>query len=304
MGATIGAMSGTATESIGAYIQAWTPRIETELRRLLPPESEEPTVVHRAMRHSVLAGGKRLRPLLVLLGARAAGGAEESVLGPACAVEFIHTYSLIHDDLPAMDDDDFRRGQPSCHKAFGEAMAILAGDALHTLAFAVIAKEAPDPGRVADLVTELATASGTAGMVGGQVADLEGEGGEADPDLVRFIHERKTGALLTASLRLGALAVGAESDVLDCLGAYGRRVGLAFQIVDDLLDEEGEAGDLGKTPGKDREAGKLTYPAALGAEESRRLAESLIHEAVADVGPLPAAALLRGLAARVLSRRR
>ena len=166
-------MADPRTDAISQYLERWTPLVEARLDALLPPASADPPAIHEAMRYSVLAGGKRLRPALVLLGARAAGGEEASVLGVACAVEFIHTYSLIHDDLPAMDDDDFRRGRPSCHKRFGEAVAILAGDALNTHAFAVLAAQAPDRSRAADLVTELCRAAGTEGMVGGQVADLQ-----------------------------------------------------------------------------------------------------------------------------------
>jgi geranylgeranyl diphosphate synthase type II len=254
------------------------------------------------MRYSVMAGGKRLRPILVLLGARAGGGREEDVVGVACAVEFVHTYSLIHDDLPAMDDD-YRRGRLSCHKEFGEATAILAGDALHTLAFETIAACAPDAARVPDMVGLLCRAAGTRGMVGGQVDDLASEGAPPDVDAVRSIHERKTGALLNASLRLGAVAVGADPATLERLDRFGRGLGLAFQIVDDVLDEEGDASHLGKTPGKDRRTGKLTYPAAVGIDASRREARSLVTGGEASLEGLPGAGLLRGLAQLVLERR-
>jgi geranylgeranyl pyrophosphate synthase len=255
------------------------------------------------MRYCVLGGGKRLRPALVLLGARAGGADESAVLGTACAVEFMHAYSLIHDDLPAMDDDDFRRGRPSCHKQFGEAVAILAGDALNTHAFAVIASTAPDRSRVADLVLELCSAAGAAGMVGGQAADLAGEGAEPTLDTVRWIHERKTAALLCSSLRLGALAVGAADDVVERLTRYGTRMGLAFQIIDDVLDEEGVTAELGKTAGKDRARGKLTYPAAVGVAESRAIASRLLAEADAAVVGRPTGDLLAGLSAFILTRR-
>ena len=296
-------MTDATTAPILRYLDAWTPRVDARLDALLPPADAEPPVIHEAMRYSVLAGGKRLRPALVLLGARAAGGGEEPVLGIACAVELMHTYSLIHDDLPAMDDDDVRRGRPSCHKKFGEAVAILAGDALNTSAFAVIAETAPDKSRVADLVLELCRAAGTAGMVGGQVADLAGEGGSATVDAVRSIHERKTGALLCSSLRLGALAVGAPPDVLDRLTGYGSRMGLAFQIVDDVLDEEGLSAEMGKKAGKDRARGKLTFPAAIGAKESRALAARLLGEADELVARRPAGDLLASLSAHILTRR-
>jgi geranylgeranyl diphosphate synthase type II len=250
----------------------------------------------------VQAGGKRLRPALVLLGARAAGDDGEDLVPAAAAVEMVHTYSLVHDDLPAMDDDDLRRGRPSCHRVFGEAHAILAGDALHTLAFETLAAF-PDPARAAALVRELARACGTRGMVGGQVADLEAEGKPPDVAVVEGIHRRKTGALLLASLRLGALGAGASADLLRRLGAYGERVGTAFQIVDDLLDEEGARADLGKTPGKDRQRGKMTYPAAVGAEASRARAAALAAEAKAAAAGLRGEALLRGLADLVVDRR-
>ncbi len=293
----------TTQQTVRDYMSHWTPRIDAMLDRLLPPADADPPSIHEAMRYSVMAGGKRVRPLLVLLGARAAGGDEESVLGVACAVEFVHTYSLIHDDLPAMDDDDLRRGRPSCHKRFGDAVAILAGDALNTFAFETIATTAPEPTRVAALVRVLCRAAGTSGMVGGQVVDLACEGSEPTLEKVRSIHERKTGALLHASLRLGAVAVGGGEAVVERLDRFGRNLGLAFQIVDDVLDEEGLAAHLGKTPGKDRQRGKLTYPAAVGIDESRRLAQRLVADAVPELDDLPGADLLRGLAALVLERR-
>jgi len=298
------------TRAIREYLDRWAPRVEERLRAILPPDDVEPCSVHAAMRYSVLAGGKRLRPALVLLGARAAGGDEAEVLGVACAVELVHTYSLIHDDLPAMDDDDFRRGRPSCHKQFGEAIAILAGDALNTFAFEVIARMAPDASRVSELVLELCSAAGTLGMVGGQVADLEAESENGDHavaptvDAVRGIHERKTGALLTSSLLLGAIAVGGDAAIRRTLADVGRRLGLAFQIIDDVLDEEGEVADLGKTPGKDRAQGKATYPAAIGVDASRQAARALVEEAMALlVDDAPGTDVLRSLGAYLLARR-
>jgi geranylgeranyl pyrophosphate synthase len=288
---------------IQQYLATWAPRVETRLDELLPRADAEPTVIHAAMRYCVLGGGKRLRPALALLGARAAGADERVVLGAACAVEFMHAYSLIHDDLPAMDDDDFRRGRPSCHKQFGEAVAILAGDALNTHAFEVIASTAPDRARVADMVLELCRAAGSEGMVGGQAADLAGEGRAATLDAVRSIHERKTAALLCSSLRLGALAVGAAHDVVERLTQYGGRMGLAFQIIDDVLDEEGVTAELGKTAGKDRARGKLTYPAAVGVAKSREIASRLLAEADAAVAGRPAGDVLASLSAFILTRR-
>ena len=254
------------------------------------------------MRWSVQGGGKRLRPALVLLGAKAAGGEEESVLGIACAAEFLHTYSLIHDDLPAMDDDDLRRGRASCHRKFDEATAILAGDALNTRAFGLVAETAPDRSRVADLIIEFARATGTAGMVGGQVADLEGEGTVADEARVRSIHERKTAALLAASLRMGAIAVGAPTSLVDDLGSYGQRVGLAFQIVDDVLDETSTAEQLGKTPGKDRRGSKMTYPALEGVPAARDRARRRLGRALAALSAVPRPATLEALARYVVDR--
>ncbi len=296
-------------QPIRAYLARWTPRVEDELERVLPPATDEPRSVHEAMRYSVQAGGKRLRPALVLLGARAAGGKEEDVLGIACAVECVHTYSLIHDDLPAMDDDDTRRGRPSCHRQFGEAVAILAGDALNTFAFELLARTAPDPARVPALVQTLCRAAGTAGMVGGQLRDLEAaERGRADPgrtpdvDEVRAIHAGKTAALLTASLQLGAIAVGADADLLDALAAVGDRIGLAFQIVDDVLDEEGDALTLGKSAGKDRTQGKATYPAAVGVAQSRAVAADLVRDAETALDGRPGSELLASLGAYVLER--
>ena len=302
-------MADDPTRAILEYLAVRGPRIEEALARHVPPEDAEPRRVHAAMRWSLFGGGKRLRPALVLLGARAAappGGAdaaETSVLGIACAVEFLHTYSLIHDDLPAMDDDDLRRGRASCHRRFDESTAILAGDALNTHAFGLLATTAPDRSRVAELVEELSRASGTAGMVGGQAADLEAEGRAADEAKVRAIHERKSAALLAASLRMGARAVGGDAALVRELGEYGRRVGLAFQIVDDVLDEEGAVADLGKTPGKDRAQAKATYPAAIGVARSREVASALVVEAAAFTGSHAASDLLRSLGAYVLARR-
>ncbi len=299
-------VSTTTTTGIEQYLAKWAPAVDAELERLLPEADRRPRVIHEAMRYSVMAGGKRLRPCLVLLGARAAGGREEDVLGVAAAVELVHTYSLIHDDLPAMDDDDLRRGKPSCHCQFGEAIAILAGDALNTYAFDVIARTAPDPSRVADLVRELCAAAGTEGMVGGQVADLLCEGRPVTLDDVRWIHERKTAALLTASLRLGAVANGARPELVARLDRVGRALGLAFQVVDDILDERGSASELGKTPGKDRAHGKATYPAAIGVDEAQRIANGLAARAITEAQGLEqteARELIASFASLVVERR-
>lgn len=238
------------------------------------------------MRYSLLAPGKRLRPRLVLLAAEACGGSIENALPAACAVEMVHAYSLIHDDLPAMDDDDLRRGRPTCHRVFGEAMAILAGDALLALAFATVAEGIRPASIAAACCAELATAAGPCHLVGGQADDLAGV--EADGSVVRLesIHQRKTGALIRASLHLGAMVAGAQADELAGLEVYGRALGLAFQITDDLLDVAGEEAAVGKRTGKDAAHGKLTFPRLMGVAASRQRAESLVVEGCAALAPL------------------
>jgi geranylgeranyl diphosphate synthase, type II len=264
-------------------------RIDRELDRLLPPESAAPETIHRAMRYSLFAGGKRIRPILCLEAARAVGEEGDGVLAPACALELVHTYSLIHDDLPALDNDDYRRGKLTCHKVFGEAMAILAGDALLTRAFEVLAglRSIPAPRQVR-MIAELASAAGTeCGMIGGQVADLEAEGQPPSARLLESIHRAKTGALLRASLRLGAICAGADDDDYEALSLYGQHIGLAFQIVDDILDVEESSAALGKTAGKDAQQGKMTFPAVYGLVESRRMAQIecfCAHQALLEFG--------------------
>lgn len=254
-----------------------------------------PAKLREAMAYSLLAGGKRLRPLLVLLAAEACGGSVESALPAACAIEMVHTYSLIHDDLPAMDDDDMRRGRPTNHKVYGEAMAILAGDALLTLAFEVIAREIQPPAVASACCADLASASGWCGMVAGQVADLEAEkavqpAGKYDPQIatgqLESIHRRKTGRLLMSAVTMGGRVAQASSDLLQRLANFGKCVGLAFQIADDLLDVTGDAARLGKGVRKDASLGKMTYPGLLGTEESRRRADALIDEACGLLAPL------------------
>ena len=248
--------------------------VDSELDRLVPPETAPPETIHRAMRYSLFAGGKRIRPILCIEASKTVSGSLCGALGAACALEMIHTYSLIHDDLPALDNDDYRRGKPTNHKVFGDAMAILAGDALLTLAFQVLAELETPPDRKARLVTELASAAGTVGgMIGGQVADLEGEGKPPSAPLLESIHRAKTGALLRASLRLGATVSGASETQYEALSCYGEHVGLAFQIVDDILDVEESSAALGKTAGKDAQQHKITFPAVYGLEISRRMAE-------------------------------
>lgn len=256
-----------------------------------------------AMRYSLLAGGKRLRPLLVLASARAAGGDEGDALPAALAVEMIHTYSLIHDDLPAMDDDELRRGRATNHVVFGEAMAILAGDALHTLAFETVAHAALPADRVRAMVATLARAAGPEGMCGGQVLDLLQEGRPADERRVERIHELKTGALLAASFRLGAEAVGAAAEIVARLESCGRHTGLAFQIQDDILDETASTEALGKTAGKDKAANKATWPAVFGLERARGEVRRQTDAALAALVPLGAAAeSLAALVSRAANR--
>ena len=257
------------------YIAQQQKRVDAALDRWVPPESRDPSVIHRAMRYSLFAGGKRIRPLLAIAAAEAISDGPSGIEDAACSLELIHTYSLIHDDLPALDNDDLRRGRPTCHKVFGDAMAILAGDALLTLAFEVLATlENVDADRRIRLVAELATAAGTAGgMIGGQVNDLEGEGQPPTAELLESIHRAKTGALLRASVRMGAIYAGANDAQLTALTCFGEHIGLAFQIVDDVLDVEQPSEALGKTAGKDAQQNKITFPAVYGLERSRAMAE-------------------------------
>jgi geranylgeranyl diphosphate synthase type II len=256
------------------YLAQQQRMVDAELDRLVPPEATPPETIHRAMRYSLFAGGKRIRPILCIEAARAVSDSPDGVVACACSLELIHTYSLIHDDLPALDNDDYRRGKLTNHKVFGDAMAILAGDALLTLAFQVLARLAITGDRRAPLIAELSTAAGTVGgMIGGQVADLEGEGKPPDAQLLETIHRAKTGALLRASLRLGAIYAGATEEQYAALSCYGEHVGLAFQIVDDILDVEESSEALGKTAGKDAAQQKITFPAVYGLPTSRRMAE-------------------------------
>jgi geranylgeranyl diphosphate synthase type II len=261
--------------TLADYISAQQKTVDAALNRWVPAETENPATIHRAMRYSLFAGGKRIRPLLAIAAAHAVSDAPIGIESAACVLEMIHTYSLIHDDLPALDNDDLRRGRPTCHKVFGDAMAILAGDALLTLAFEVLAKlENVDAERRISLVRELSTASGTVGgMIGGQVNDIEGEGKFPTAHLLDSIHRAKTGALLRASVRMGAIYAGACQDQLDALTRFGAHIGLAFQIVDDVLDIEQSTEALGKTAGKDAQQQKITFPAVYGIERSREMAE-------------------------------
>jgi geranylgeranyl diphosphate synthase, type II len=294
-----------------AYVEDARRRVDEALGRYLPAVDEGPGTpcpprLAEAMRYSVLGGGKRLRPILCLMAAEACGADPSDAMASACALELVHTYSLIHDDLPAMDDDDLRRGRPTCHKAFDEATAILAGDGLLTLAFELVARHVRPAEAAAECVRALAEGAGPAGMVGGQMADLEAEGRtDATLDALEAIHRRKTGALLRASLRIGGLVAGADPVRLQALDDYGHAVGLAFQIIDDLLDVQGDEAKLGKRVGKDSGLGKWTYPGLLGVEGSRRRAGQLAEDAVAALAPLGGRGdRLRALALDLLERDR
>jgi geranylgeranyl diphosphate synthase type II len=287
------------------YLTRQQQLVDAELGRLLPTEDTPPETIHRAMRYSLFAGGKRIRPILCIEAARAVSGACDGAIAAACSLELIHTYSLIHDDLPALDNDDYRRGKLTNHKVFGDAMAILAGDSLLTLAFQVLAQlDAPDV-RKTRMVAELSTAAGTVGgMIGGQVADIEGEGKPPNAQLLETIHRAKTGALLRASLRLGAIYAGADDEQYAALSCYGEHVGLAFQIVDDILDVEESFEALGKTAGKDAQQQKITFPAVYGLDHSRRMAADecrLAHQTLEPFGER--AARLHELADMIVQRK-
>lgn len=286
------------------YLAAAAATTDAALDAFLPKAKERPATIHAAMRYCVFAGGKRLRPVLCLAAAEACGGDPADALPPACAVELMHTYSLVHDDLPAMDDDDLRRGRPTCHKVYGEGMAVLCGDALLTEAFIVLAKSAPTKRySTRDYLTELAVTGGSRKLIGGQVMDLEGEGESLSKrDLVR-IHEAKTAALLTCSLRLGGMTANATPARLDALTAFGHALGLAFQVIDDILDVTQSTEVLGKTAGKDQAVEKSTYPAILGLEASRQEAARLTRAAMLALKPFGAKATrLREIAAHLLQR--
>ena len=281
--------------------------VESRLGELVPAETAEPRSVHAAVRWSLFAGGKRLRPALVVAAGETFGAPARKLVDTACAFELIHTYSLVHDDLPAMDDDDLRRGRPTAHVRFGEATAILAGDALQALAFQTIAEdEQLDAATRVRLVSELARAAGTpAGMVAGQAQDLAAEArADVTGEELELIHQRKTGALITAAARCGAIIAGAGEREIDSVGLYSARLGLLFQITDDLLDVTATAADLGKTPGKDARAAKATYPALYGLDAARERARATYDEACRALDALDAdTALLRSLARLTLERR-
>ncbi len=282
--------------SFSEQVTAWREEFNEELKAALSQEAETPAKLREAMIYAVMGGGKRLRPLLIRASCLAAGGSAAEALAPALAVEMIHTYSLIHDDLPAMDDDALRRGRPTTHVVYGEALAILAGDALHTFAFQILARATLSDSRVRAMTATLARAAGPTGMAGGQVLDMLAEGRTPDEDTVRHIHRLKTGALLAASHRLGAQAAGAPERTAHLFDEIGQKMGLAFQIQDDILDQTATTEQLGKTVGKDATAGKATWPAVVGLEESSRRARALTAAALEALEGLgPQAEMLRGL---------
>ncbi|MBI2177384.1 MAG: polyprenyl synthetase family protein [Candidatus Tectomicrobia bacterium] len=291
-----------------AYLGRWAARVEEELDRRIPERGGEPPEMYRIMRYSLFAGGKRLRPVLCAAGCEAVGGEPEGVLPAACALECIHTYSLVHDDLPAMDDDDLRRGVPTSHKVHGEGAAILAGDGLLTLAFGLMADEEmarrAGAGRVIEGVRMLAAAAGAAGMVGGQLLDIRAGGRVGSPRELEEIHRLKTGAMIRCAVCLGGLLGGGSAEALAALARYGERAGLAFQIVDDILNVEGSPELMGKAAGSDARHEKATYPALHGLEASRRLAREACEEALAALSPLPGGAPALAALARFIVLRR
>jgi len=295
----------SAAMKLPAFFEEDRLSVDAALERLLPADSVPPSSIHTAMRYSVFAGGKRIRPILCFETARIFKGDVSAAHYPACAIEFIHTYSLIHDDLPALDNDDLRRGKPTCHKKFGEAIAILAGDALLTLAFESIgATPVPAERRVA-ILTEVATSAGTVnGMVGGQVADIEAEGKRVEPQMLEYIHRSKTAALIRASITAGALCAGASDNDVARLRRFGETIGWAFQVTDDILDVEESSAALGKTAGKDIAQEKATYPAVYGLERSHAIANDLATKAIAELAPFGERALrLREIAEFLVLRR-
>ena len=292
-----------------AYLKEKIALVDASLERYLPKEEERPQSLHKAMRYSIFAGGKRVRPVLMLAACEAVGGTIDNAMPAACAMEMIHTYSLIHDDLPAMDDDDFRRGRPTSHKVFGDAIAILAGDGLLTEAFKLMT----DPRFAADVdagikiavINEIATCAGTYGMVGGQVVDMESEGkSDMDLPIVQYIHTHKTGALIKASVVAGALLGGADEKQLAAILRYGEAAGLAFQIADDSLDIEGTTEEIGKDAGSDQARGKATYPAVMGLAAAKQEAQAMMDEAMLALEPLGVAAEpLREIARYIVERK-
>jgi geranylgeranyl diphosphate synthase type II len=265
-----------------AYIADRRNLVDCALNKAMPKTSAKPTTIHEAMRHSIFAGGKRLRPILTIAAAEACGGQIDAAMSAACAVECLHTYTLIHDDLPCMDDDDFRRGHPTCHKVYGDGIAVLAGDALQSIAFEIIT-DTPLTKRykTADYVRELAQTGGSQKLIGGQVADIEAEGADLTRAQLKYIHLNKTSALLTSAIRFGGMSANATDKKLQALTIFGESLGLAFQVIDDILDVTQTTEKLGKSAGKDVAVGKATYPAIIGLEASRKEATRLTKKAIA-----------------------
>ncbi|MEX1118559.1 MAG: polyprenyl synthetase family protein [Terrimicrobiaceae bacterium] len=286
------------------YLKKQARAVDREMKRLLPKPGEKPATLHRAMHYSLFAGGKRMRPVLCLAAAEACGGEVAAAMPSACAIELVHTYSLIHDDLPCMDDDDLRRGKPTSHKKFGEGVAVLAGDALLTEAFAILAETPPTTRHpAAAFVKELAAAAGSRFLIAGQVADLEAEGKTISRQQLRFIHEGKTSAMISVALRLGAMSANAKPAEVQAMGEFGNSLGLAFQVIDDILDITQSSDKLGKSAGKDEKAGKSTYPAVIGLEASREEARTLTTKAKAALSKFGAkAARLHEIADHLLVR--
>ncbi len=283
---TITAAMSAQVSEFAQYLKQSAAEVDKALDRFLPKEKTSPTTIHKAMRYSIFAGGKRLRPILALAAAEACGGDHQKAMPAACAVEVMHTYSLVHDDLPCMDDDDLRRGRPTCHKVFGDGMAVLCGDALLTESFLILAETTPTSRYKSQCFTrELAMTGGSRHLIGGQVLDLEGEGKALSKADLLKIHKAKTAALLTTSLRLGAMAVNATPAKLEALTTFGQCLGLAFQIIDDILDVTQPTEILGKTAGKDAKVDKATYPAVVGLDASRKEAANLTKKALAALEP-------------------
>jgi geranylgeranyl diphosphate synthase, type II len=302
-------MTTSASESLLQYFTRRSEEVNLWLDGFLPKESTPPERIHQAMRYSMFAGGKRLRPVLLLASGEALGAPTptDDLMPAACAIEMIHTYSLIHDDLPAMDNDDLRRGRPTCHKAFGEAMAILAGDALLTQAFRVLAADAPhlDAFKQLRVIREISTAAGTVeALIGGQVVDMESEGQAVDAATLEYIHRSKTGAMIRAPVIVGGIIAGADDEQMARLDAYSRRIGLAFQIADDILDVTQTSEQLGKTAGKDQAVSKATYPAIHGLEASQKKARELVEEAVEIVSTIGGEAQILASIARFIVERK
>ena len=298
-------MPSQAVFNLEKFVSQRIKLVDQALNKSLPSARTKPSTIHQAIRHSLFAGGKRVRPILTLASAEACGGDIDRAMPLACAVECIHTYSLIHDDLPSLDNDDFRRGRPTNHKVYGEGIAILAGDALLTQAFGIAANtKAVDRYSTAKIILELTRTSGSLELIAGQVADLEGEGKRLTLPKLRYIHERKTSALLSCSVRLGGMSANCTTAQLRALNDFGCNIGLAFQIIDDILDVTQTTKQLGKTAGKDQNVNKATYPAVVGLKKSKKIAENLTSKAFAALKPFKGKALaLEAMATYLLDRK-